>query len=162
MKFLIVKQGQTADALAARLAAHGGLARLQALNPHLDLQRLTPGSMLIWPPDAGGDEGRPVAAGTFDDFASDVRAGLNAATTRARAGLAQQEDQRKEAAAVFRSAAFKRVLETDAELKAQATAADGRAKALQARGKEIEGALAALGRTAESGLEALRDLFDPR
>lgn len=162
MKFLIVKQGQTADALAARLAAHGGLTRLQALNPHLDLQRITPGSVLVWPSDAGGDEGTPVAASVFDDFAADVRAGLNSAATRVRGGLAQQEDQRKEAAAVFRSAAFKRVLETDAELRAQATAADGRAKALQARGKEIEGALAALDRSAEAGLEALGRLFDPR
>ena len=157
MKFLIVKPGQTAEALAARLAASGGLARLQALNPHLDVQRITPGSVLIWP--TGDEEGASVAGNVFDTFAADVRSGLKAATTRVKGGLTLQEDQRKEAAAVFRSAAFKRAMESDAELREQATAADNRAKALQQRGKEIDAALTALDRTAELGLEALGKLL---
>ena len=108
MKFLIVKEGQDAAALAARLAASGGLARLQALNPHLDLQRVQPGNVLIWPSDSPDEAGASVSGNAFDSFAADVRAGLKAATTRVNAGLLRQEEQRKETAAVFRSAAFKR------------------------------------------------------
>lgn len=155
MKFFIVKQGQTADVLASRAAASGGMARLQALNPHLDLQRLVPGSVLIWPADAADEDSESVSGNVFDSFAADVRAGLRAATTRVRSGLARQEDQRKEAAAVFRSAAFKRAVETDAELRQQASAADNRAKLLQARAREIDAALLALDRTADEGLAAL-------
>lgn len=155
MKFFIVKPGQTADLLASRVAASGGLARLQALNPHLDLQRLTPGSVLIWPAESADEDSQSVSGNVFDSFAADVRAGLKAATTKVRAGLARQEDQRKEAAAVFRSAAFKRAIETDAELRQQATAADSRAKLLQARAKEIDAALLALDHTADEGLAAL-------
>lgn len=155
MKFFIVKEGQTADLLASRVAASGGMARLQALNPHLDLQRLTPGSVLIWPAESADEDSQSVSGNVFDSFAADVRAGLRAATARVRGGLARQEDQRKEAAAVFRSAAFKRAIETDAELRQQATAADNRAKLLQARAKEIDAALLALDRTADEGLAAL-------
>jgi hypothetical protein len=155
MKFFIVKEGQSAELLATRVAASGGLARLQALNPHLDLQRLAPGNVLIWPADSDDDDSESVAGRLFDGFAADVRAGLRTATTRVRGGLARQEEQRKEAAAVFRSAAFKRAVETDAELREQATAADSRAKLLQGRAKEIDAALLALDRTAEQGLAAL-------
>ena len=155
MKFFIVKEGQTADLLASRVAANGGMARLQALNPHLDLQRLAPGSVLQWPAESADEDSQSVSGNVFDSFAADVRAGLKAATTRVRGGLARQEEQRKEAAAVFRSAAFKRAIETDAELRQQATAADNRAKLLQARAKEIDAALLALDRTADEGLAAL-------
>lgn len=155
MKFIIVKEGQDAAVLASRAAASGGLAKLQALNPHLDLQRVVPGSVLIWPSDAADEDSESVSGNAFDSFAADVRAGLKAATSRVRAGLARQEDERKETAAVFRSAAFKKAIETDAELKQQATAADSRAKALQAKAKDIDAALLALDRTADQGLAAL-------
>ncbi len=155
MKFFIVKEGQDATQLAARVAASGGMARLQALNPHLDLRRVTPGSVLIWPSDSSDEDGASVSGSAFDSFAADVRAGLKSATARVRAGLVRQDEQRKEAAAVFRSAAFKRAMETDAELRQQATAADTRAKTLQARAKDIDAALLALDRTADEGLAAL-------
>ncbi len=155
MKFFIVKEGQDAGVLASRVAASGGLARLQALNPHLDLQRVTPGSVLIWPSESADEDGSSVSGNAFDSFAADVRSGLRAATTRVRAGLARQEDERKATAAVFRSAAFKKATETDAELKQQATAADTRAKALQARAKDIDAALLALDAAADQGLAAL-------
>jgi hypothetical protein len=155
MKFIIVKEGQDTATLSARVASSGGIAKLQALNPHLDLQRVVPGSVLIWPSDSADDDSESVSGNAFDSFATDVRAGLKAATARMRAGLVRQEDQRKETAAVFRSAAFKKAAETDAELKQQATAADSRAKAQQAKAKDIDAALLALDRTADQGLAAL-------
>ena len=75
MRFLVIKQDTSLQALTAQLVKDGdhapaALDRLRALNPHLDLQRVGKGAVLLLPDSPGyKDEGDKAGDDGFDLFA---------------------------------------------------------------------------------------------
>lgn len=157
MRMFVLKQGQDLQTLSSRLGGAASINRLKALNPHLDFGRLEPGTVLLVPDDI--DEAESVAGAVFDGLAGDVKEGLKAATARVRSTQAKTEALRKDVAAILRSAAFKRTLEGDAELKKQSDAADARFKADQAAVRQTEESLSALDEFVNTELAALGKLI---
>lgn len=117
MQMILIQQASDLAKLAEQLQRSGGLdavARWKALNPHLDLQRPEAGTVVLLPQAVEGSES--VAAAVLGAWAAEARQGLKAAGGRIRGGLKQAEADDKALTAATRSAAFKRVLEGDAEL----------------------------------------------
>lgn len=143
----LLKAGASGD-----LNATPAFERLQKLNPHVDFATLKPGTVLLLPdiPDLDPDSGETIAGEAFDGLAGDAAAGLKAASARVRAGFASREAERKDVGAVLKSAAIKRLMETDEVLRKQVSEADTRFKADQ---KEATEALAVL-EAAEGALAA--------
>jgi vacuolar-type H+-ATPase subunit I/STV1 len=156
MRMFILKQGQDLQTLSSRLGGSASISRLKALNPHLDLDRLEPGTVLLVPD--GIDDADSVAGAVFDGLAGDVKEGLKAATARVRGTQAKSEALRKDVSAILKSAAFKRAVESDADLKKQTDAADARFKADQAKGKQTEESLSALEQLVNEELAVLGKL----
>lgn len=161
MRIIVTKPGQTVTALTAA-SGEGrdaiSIERLTVLNPHIDLNRLEPGTVVLLP-DAASDTGESVTGAVFDSLADNVRRGLKTALARVRTGLADAEASRKEATSAFKTAAFKKALEGDAELKAQAAEVDERFKADQARAKSSLESLSALEDMVSTELERLGKLL---
>ena len=156
MRMFVLKQGQDLQTLSSRLGGAVSINRLKVLNPHLDLDRLEPGTVLLVPD--GVDDADSVAGAVFDGLAGDVKEGIKAATLRFRDTQAKTEALSKDVSAILKSAAFKRTLEGDAELKKQADAAETRFKADQVSGKQTEESLTALEQLVNEELAALGKL----
>ena len=109
--------------LSKATAAGGGasLERLQALNPHIDFNDLSAGMAIFLPdtPALAATDGSSLDGGAFDAFAADLGNGMKAAAARAKAGADQLTADRGEVAAALKTATLKRLLESDAALKAQ-------------------------------------------
>lgn len=157
MRMLVLKQGQDLQTLTSRLGGAVALNRLKQLNPHLDLDRLEPGTVLLVP--EGVDDADSVAGAVFDGLASDVKAGLKAAKTRVQGTSAKNEALRKDVAAILKSAAFKRALEGDDDLKKQAGATEKRFQADTAAGKRTDESLLALDKLMNEELAVLGKLL---
>lgn len=115
---------QTLNAQLAKASASGGsasLARLQALNPHIDFTGLSTGMAIFLPdvPDLVQAGSSTLDGGAFDAFAADLDKGLQAAAARAKAGNDQLSADRSDVAAMLKTATLKRLLDSDATLKAQ-------------------------------------------
>lgn len=159
-------QVKNADSLSSLLkagaAAGPALQRIRELNPHVqDLAQLKPGTVLLLPELAGleAGSGDSVAGEAFDGFAADVSAGLKASSERLRAGMAARDTQRKDVATLLKSAAIKRVLETDPGLRKQADEADTRFKAEQKEGAAALTQLDAMDEAIAAELAKLAKIF---
>jgi hypothetical protein len=157
MRMFVVKQGQDLQTLSSRLGGAVAINRLKLLNPHLDLERLEPGTVLLVP--EGIDGADSVAGAVFDGLAADVKEGLKAAMARMQKTRAKSEQLQKDVSAILKSAAFKRALDGDAVLKKQAEAAGTRFQADQATGKRTEESLSALQKLVNEELEVLGKLL---
>lgn len=161
MRMFVMKTGQDVGVLTERLRAGGGteaLSRLKALNPHLDLARLEPGSVLLVPDEVEGSES--VAGAAFEALAKDARGGLKLAARRVGESVARADEQRKAVAAAMKTATFRSVLAGDAELARQATAAAEHAsKAQRTQAKAATDGLDALGSLLERELDKLGKLM---
>lgn len=161
MRMFVLKQEQDLATLTARITAQGGAAgleRLRLLNPHLELgRRLDLGTVLLVPDDAA--EAESVSGAVFDALADDLKQGLKSASERVKSGYAKSDTLRKEVTAAVKTAAFKRVLEGDAELARQIAAADTAAKADKLRAKEADTTLSALDTMVAAELGRLRKLI---
>jgi hypothetical protein len=159
-------QVKNADSLSKLLkagtAAGPALQRIKELNPHVqDLAQLKPGTVLLVPdlPGFEGAAGDSVAGEAFDGFAADASAGLKASSERLRAGMARRDTQRKDVAAVLKSAAVKRALETDPALRKQAEEADARFKAEQKEGTAALAQLSAMDEALTAEFANLAKMF---
>jgi hypothetical protein len=159
-------QVKNADSLSKLLkagtAAGPALQRIKDLNPHVgDLAQLKPGTVLLLPdgPDFEAGEGDSVAGEVFDGFAADASAGLKASSERLRAGMARRDAMRKDVAAVLKTAAIKRALETDPALRKQADDADARFKAEQKEGTAALATLSAMDEALVAELANLAKVF---
>ena len=87
MRIVVVKQDTDLQALKAAVATPGLAEKLARLNPHLDVQKLVPGAVLLLPDDAAGRDRGPAgstsiagnALSSFNDFAAEA---LEAATEK--------------------------------------------------------------------------------
>jgi hypothetical protein len=156
MRMFVLKQGQDLQTLSSRLGGAVTINRLKLLNPHLNLDRLEPGAVLLVPDDV--DDTESVAGAVFDGLAGDLKAGLKAATARVQGTRARRELLQKDVSSILKSAAFKRALDGDAELKRQADAAETRFQADQATGQQTEESLSALEQLVNEELAVLGKL----
>jgi len=130
--FVVKKDSNVAALLAGAPAAQ--LQQLQRLNPHLDLQRITPGAMIIVP-DKADDVGFP--AGSLKSIGADAMSSFETFAAQAlkatSLGLKQAADRAKTEEASLATALNSRgvsdALARDPALKAQAEAASVQAKA---------------------------------
>lgn len=162
---LIVLKADSAQTLNTRLSGtpagdpSSSLERLKLLNPHVDFGRLSAGTVLFLPdaPDIEAADSRTLDGGAFEAFASDLENGVQAAAARTRAGYERLSADRSEVGAVLKTAALKRLVESDGALKAQLDevnaqfAKDQRdaqdaVKQLEAMQKEAAAEMAALGK----------------
>ncbi|HEV2517991.1 MAG TPA: hypothetical protein VGV07_22255 [Devosia sp.] len=123
--------------LNARLGpgkAEAAIDTLKRLNPHLDLDKLQPGTVVFVPDAPGFKPSASVSseAEVFDDFRKLVTDGLAQAEAGLKAGIGRRADERKETAAGIKAA--RRIVANDPEVLKQLDLAD---EAL-ARDKELD------------------------
>jgi len=142
--------------------ADAALRSLAALNPHVDLETVPAGTVLLVPDTPGF---RPPAAAAGETTSATplpatslqetVEAALSAAAERLGAGNAARAAARADVSAALKTTALKRLAESDPDLKAQLTDAVKRFKDDQ---KEEDDAAAAVERTARAALAELAAL----
>jgi hypothetical protein len=165
MRTIIIKQDTDLQALRGRLIAgkttagqaEMALKQLQELNPHLDLNKIHAGAVILVPdaPNFKATEGDPVGSGTFAEFQQLVRSSLADAADRLKSGNAARASERTDITAALKTAAFKRILETDADLKQQLADATKSFKDEQQQADKDEQAVAAAAKQALSILSQL-------
>jgi hypothetical protein len=142
MRILIVRNA--ADIATLKAGGTPVLTRLQALNPHVDLDRLETGATLLLPDDAPADNATTKAP-TEDGFAGFVRqaeAGLKLSGERLKQTADTLSAERSAVTTAAKSAAVKRLLDSDTVLRTQLQAATDDAaqeqKQAQQAGKTVE------------------------
>jgi len=165
MRTLVIKQDTDIQALKGRLIAgktsagkaESAIKQLEDLNPHLNLNDLRAGAVVLVPdtPNFKAAEGEIVGGGTFEDFQQFVRSSLADAVGRLKTGNAARATERADIAALLKTAAFKRVLESDADVKQQVAAATKDFKDEQQQADEDEKTVAAAAKTATAQLAEL-------
>jgi hypothetical protein len=160
----LIKAGAKGDAkgdVQTEASSAAALARLQQLNPHVNLSKLKAGTVLLVPdiPGLGGVQGASIGAEAFDGLAADAASGLKAATAKVRAGAASRDAERKELTAIFKSAEVKRLSDGDAVLQKELVDAELRFKADQKEAAQSVLLLDEAGKALTSELAALGKLF---
>jgi hypothetical protein len=168
---LIGLKSDSLQAINARIKASTSTAggaeavsveRLKALNPHVDFAKLQPGAVLFLPeaaetPDPPGSSA--LDGGTFEAFAADLDTGFKASATRARAGFERLNTDRTEVAAILKTAAVKRLVESDPALKVQVDEANAQFAKDQKEAQEAGKQLEAMQKGAATEIAALAKLF---
>jgi len=158
------RQALSKSLLTARLTdtqADSALADLQAANPHLNLQELSVGAVLLVPdaPSFDASASESVAGGALESFQQLVRSELGAAAKKLRESNAARAGQRADVAAVQKTAAFKRIVEKDDLLKQQLEEATKALKEDQQRAEQAEQTLDAAAKGAMEELSSLSKLL---
>lgn len=124
MRMIVIDKGTDLTGLTTRLlgsvgASESAVQNLQRLNPHLDLNRLTPGAVVLVPDQPGLREGdsTSVVGESFASFAQATSAALELGAARVRSGHEARLAEQKDVQAVLKSPVLKRVLESDPDLK---------------------------------------------
>lgn len=162
MRMIMIREATDLEGLRSSLLKRGGrsatIERLQALNPHVDLQRLAPGTVLLVPDnsDVKTTATRAVGDDVSADFAALVDQSLSQFDDRLRAGAANREIERKEVAAVVKTDAVKRLIEADSALKRQYQLADERLAREKKRDEEVIKQVGEMRQRAAKELDELR------
>lgn len=158
MRMIVIDKGTDLTGLTTRLLGTGGASEsavqnLQRLNPHLDLNRLAPGAVVLVPDQPGLRDGESTSVGgdSFASFAQAASAALDLAAARVRSGHDARLAEQKDVQAVLKSPAVRRVLENDPDLKTQLEALAQGFKDDQQAAKDSDKAMKAL--LAESAAE---------
>lgn len=165
MRFLVIKQDTSLQALTAQLATDGtsqpaALARLRSLNPHLDLQRLGKGAVVLLPDSPGLDgEGERAGDDGFDLFARDVTTALREGTSRASDALAGAEAREKELGKLVKTAAFRKLVDEDSALRSRLDTLAQRQASATRDTRDVAPQLEALKKGAAEELKKLRGLL---
>lgn len=151
MRIFVIHKDSDARALlkaAGGEGAEGGasLARLQRLNPHLDLRALAPGSVVLLPPEAAAPsrhaDVQPLGGGALAELQALADAAVAASAERGQQAQARAKADEQALGAALRGKQAREALERDPELAAQAAAAQKAAKDAQkttaARAKQLE------------------------
>lgn len=165
MRMIVIKQGTDLATLSARLLAggtgnEGALQSLQRLNPHVDFRAIEAGTVLLVPdlPGLRAGESTSISGEAFAAFQQQVSGAVEAAVARVRSGYEALAAQRQDVTAVLKSAAVRRVIEADPDLKSQLDAATQVFKQDQQRAKDAETTLQAL-QQAKDEMQALAKLL---
>jgi hypothetical protein len=132
MRIFVIKQATDLQGVGTQLlrrtASEGGagaLERLQALNPHVDFRKLAAGTVLLVPdsPEIKPSASRTLSEDPVEALVEELSRGLKEQATRVKATIKSQEDDRSAVAAAVKTAAAKRILESDPQLRDQLKAA---------------------------------------
>jgi len=167
MRIFITKTDTDLAALSTTLLrkpAEGGvtLDRVRALNPQVeDFQKLAAGTVLILPDTPGIKAGAGTAPGAdnLSDLASDLGSGLKAVNTRFASRIDDIKAERAAVTTVLKTAAVKRLVDSDPALSKQLAAADAEFKREQKRVAESETQLAEVQKTALTEFARLQKLL---
>jgi hypothetical protein len=154
----------TGQLLSARLndaQAASAVDSLQVLNPHVDLAQLEPGTVLLVPdgPSFKDSASEPASGDAVGDFQKLVRNGVSAAATRLKDANAARADQRAEVTNVQKTAAIKKLAESDPDLKAQLDEAVKASKAAQQEAAQAEKTVSSILDSSKAELAALSKLI---
>jgi hypothetical protein len=141
--------------------ADSALAALQALNPHVDLKKLRAGTVLLVPdsPSFKASATDPVAGEALDGFAQLVKNGFAAAAADLKTGNETRNAQRNDVAAAIKSAAVKRLIDADPDLRQQVDEALKAAKDDQVQAAQAEQQVDAATKGALTELASLAKLL---
>ncbi|MBB4842908.1 hypothetical protein HNP55_001423 [Paucibacter oligotrophus] len=132
MRFIQLHKAADLQALTKKISGNAAtLAQAQKLNPHLDLNKLAPGSVLLLPDSAELGDGKALATDSWDDFQARATSSLSALNQRARSQVETLKTERQGLTTLFKSAALKRLQDADPALKKQLDAAGEQASADQ-------------------------------
>jgi hypothetical protein len=169
MRLIVIKQNTDLQGLGSALLKAGSgaasqqaaLQRVQALNPHADLGKLSAGTVLLVPDSPYVDTGstRSLGGDAFDGFAADVAAGLAAVAQRIRAAADAVTADRTAVAAVVKTAAVKRLVDSDAVLAKQLADADARSRLELTQAQDGAKAVDAMQKAAAADLARLGPLL---
>jgi len=167
MRIFITEKETDLETLASSLArtpraAAAVRARVLALNPHLaDATRIPKGGVLMLPdgPEFKAGVGNSVSAVGADVIADRFSAGARASLTRAAARLESLNAERAEVRDALKSAAARRLVESDPQLQMRLAASDVDFKAEQKRTAEVTAQLKETAKLAEAELAKLQKLI---
>jgi hypothetical protein len=170
MRVILLKQASDFQDLTSRLLGRRPagssavtLDHLKTLNPHVDFNRIEPGTVLLLPdtPDIRADDKDSLspADDAFDDVVRHVDNGFQDAAAQIAKAVDELSADRVAIGLAAKTAEFKRLLESDPLLKKQLDAAAEASNAELKKVKEAAKQLEVLRKAAGEGLAALRQLL---
>lgn len=170
MRMFVIKEetdlaGLSAKLLRARLpetSADAAIDRLKALNPHVDFTRLAAGTVLLVPDTPELKKGASTSLGgeTFEAFVKEVDTGLRSSSARVKQGFERLSVDRTSVSDVLKTAAVKRLVESDPALKKQLESADAQFKEDERKERAAQELLKTTQKQAIEELTGLARLFE--
>jgi LysM repeat protein len=158
MRTLILDKASDVKQFLADRSRNGlSIETLQRLNPHVDLKKIAAGTVLFVPdaPDGAADGSQPVGGTAFSAFQSLVSTSLDTAGAGVRSGFAARAQERQDVVSAIKTAAAKRVIESNPEIKTALEAAVKQDKLDQQQAKTADSMLAAVKQQITADLGAL-------
>lgn len=161
---LVVKKDTNLQSLALTVldarfkgAQADAAAHLKAVNPHLDPDKISAGTVVLVPDTPGfkAAAASAIQSQPFGDFRKMVADALDAAAEKMKSGNGARAAERDDVAAAVKSAAFKRLTANDPDVQKQAGAALKAADQEAADDKEAEDTLAKVSKAALTALDQL-------
>lgn len=169
MRTLLIQDTTDLPSLMRRLGAGGGkadtvTAALKRLNPHLNLDRLMPGTLLLVPDDPSLDLAAThgVGGAQVNALVAELKTAVDAAVAAALKGLGARATERQEVTEALKAPAIKRAIDADADLKARAASVAAELKKEVAADKEAEKSLKQLQTSALGDIETLAKVWGER
>jgi hypothetical protein len=166
MRTVLVDEASDLEGLKTRLVGSrtlsaANLEKIKRLNPHVDLERIPAGTVLLIPelPGLRARVSSPTAGDALTSLADSLLAAVDAARERVTRGFADLEAEGHEVTAAMRSPAFRRALDADPELRAQVEAAAEVSRRDRERASAVEEILGALKDEAHGELDAVAKLL---
>jgi hypothetical protein len=167
-QLFVVTNQKTVRAIATKVLARRtsastrdkAIAAIRRANPNLDLDRLSPGDVVVIPAVTGLRRGAddPVGDGG-DDLAARVRDGLASLSSAAEQGEEQRAADKQEAQALFQSAALKRLSSVEPLIAEYVEANRARFRQDDVEAKRQLGELRSAAAGWSEDLDALRELL---
>jgi hypothetical protein len=146
------------DARFGDAQADAALERVKALNPHVDFQKIAPGTVLFVPdaPGLKATAGTAPQSAPLDDFRALLSGALGDAASRLKEGNTARAAGRADLSAALKSAAFKRVTGEDSDIAKQVSEAQDAMASEERADKQAEENLATVSKAALAALTQLR------
>ena len=167
MRTVIVDEASDLEALKTRLVGSRTLSaanveKIRSFNPHVDLDRIPAGTVLLIPelPGLRARASSPLPGDAVTTLGETLLAAVDAARERVSRGFAGLQTEANEVSAAMRSPAFRRALEGDPELRAQVEAAAEVTRRDRERASAADEILGALRDEARDELEAIAKLLE--
>jgi hypothetical protein len=169
MRMFVIKQATDLQGVSTQLlrraAGEGGagaLERLRALNPHVDFRKLAAGTVLLVPdtPEIKPAASDTLAAGPVESLLGDIQSGLKASIGRMRAGFKSQDEDRSAVAAALKTAAVRRIVDSEPSLREQLKAAEQQSSEDRKKAEQTVAQLAEMQKLATKELARLQKLLD--
>ncbi len=146
---------------SSRELSQATLAQLQKLNPHVDFQHLEAGTVLLLPdtPELKDADSQSLSGNSFEDFAAHSREGLKTVVQRMDSSAEALAADRAEVTAVLKTAALKRLIESDPLLKKQIDEAGNAFSEAQKQRQEAARQLETMQQGLEAELEVVRKML---